>query len=182
MSFSFKGELFKIKFNERAWTEKVDEELQILVHQAAREWMRAVIIHVRVYTGFAKGSIAFATGSHGDLAQYLNVFVPIYPRYNGKPKFYKHSNNRKTEKSPESGGIYAHYNFSSSQHRYRFTFREEITYFLLNEFFGSTATGGYAWQSFPFGSRAFKKYLDLNVKSKIPRIKEFLTKEPVVIN
>lgn len=171
-SFSINGELYGLKIGTGKYTKALEDKLERLIKQAAKEWMRAVILRVPVLTGFAKGSIKFAGG---DLASFLNVSVPINP-ISKNTRYYRHSTGRRTEKTPEKGGLYSTYNFTSEQHRFRFNYRNNISYFLVNDFFGKgTHT---PWNSMIEGRRAFSKYIRENLIS-LPKILDSKIKVPI---
>lgn len=171
-----KYELYALKIDNERWTKAIDSALQTLIRQAARSWLRAMIIHVPVWTGFARGSIKFARGTNGNLGQFLNVAIPISP-IAISPKTYKHGDGRVVPKTPSRGGVFGNYTFTASQHRYRFNFRTDVVYFLINEFFGSKSSP-LAWHSFESGRKAFEQYIRDNILN-LPKVKDFLLKVPV---
>lgn len=163
----FYGRLFGIKINEGKYTKALDKDLQILVRKAAREWLKTVITRVPVWTGMAKGSIKFASGPGGNLAAYLNVSVPIDPVEHRKGK------------TPEIGGRFGRYNFTSSRHIYRFTFRSDVIHYIHNEFFARTDNANEQivapWQSLIFAELAYRSELRRGIAT-LPKVAKYIEK------
>lgn len=151
----------------------LDEQLQVLVRNAARAWLRALIIRVAVYTGFALGSVKFARGRGGELASFLNVSVPINPKHD-RPKWYYPPGGGRVPKTPDQGGRFAQFSFPVSQHRYRFRFRDDVVHFKLNEFFSSVSPTS-PWHAVKAAREAFKEHIRENVKT-LPKIKKYIIK------
>lgn len=171
----FQVELHKFKFDKKGFTASFDKQAQILVRQAARAWLRAVILEVRVWTGFALGSIKFARGPNGNLGQFLRVSIPISP-VSERPKYYYHSDGRRIPKTPERAGVLGKYNFPTAQRRYRFSFRSDVVHFLANEFFESVSQTS-PWHSMKAGREAFREYITAH-SSDLPHVNSFIVKSP----
>lgn len=171
----FKFEFSKITFDTGGFTKAFDEKAARLVRMAARAWLRALILQIPVWTGFALGSVKFAKGSGGNLGKYLNVAIPISPR-SRRPRFYYHRGGRRTPKTPERAGTYSEYNFPSGQWRYRFSFRSDVIHFILNEFYASVSPSS-PWLSMNAGRRAFLDYMKEHVKD-LPKVKDYVIKSP----
>lgn len=185
VKFSFRGQLHGIKFDEKSFTKKFDAAAKILVRQAARAWLRTVIVKVPAWTGFAQGSIKFAKGPNGDLAAFLRVAFPITPNpaarnKNGTPypKHYFTDKGTKILKTPENGGRFGHYNFPSAQMRYRFRYSNEVIHFEINEFYTDVSPKS-PWNSMAAASKAFQRYIKANAKN-LPHVNSFLVNGPVI--
>lgn len=162
------GRFFGIRVR-GSYTKKLDSALQALNRNAARAWVKAVILRVPVWTGMALGSVKFAQGSNGVLSRYLNVSIPINPREHRKGK------------SPERGGTWAFYRFTASRHIYRFTFRSDLVYYIHNEFFARTDPGASGqqiiapWHSLEAGEAAYRQAIRSGI-SKLPKVRDNLIK------
>lgn len=141
----------------------MDAALKILIREAAREWLRAVVLQVPVWSGQALGSIKFARGTNGNLSRYLNVSIPIVP-VKARPNKNQYSNPGK-------------YNFPTAQNRYRFSFRSDVIYYIHNEFFPRTDPGAGGqqieapWHSLEAGKEAFQAVIAA-AKKKLPRLQK----------
>lgn len=60
----------KFKLDAKRLTQKFEEAVRLSAEAAAREWLRAVIPHVPVATGMARGSLL-------PLGRYLRMYIPI---------------------------------------------------------------------------------------------------------
>lgn len=166
------GKFSKIKMDGQ-WTQRVNDGLQIMMRQAARAWLRAIILYVPVWTGFAKGSIKFASGPQGFLGAALNVAIPINPSHT-RPKWYYHPGRKtRVRKIPQNGGRFSRYNFSVARKVYYFSFRSDVAHFIINDFYGSHATGA-AWGASEKGKRAFEEYIVLNFNRVMTDVGSFL--------
>jgi hypothetical protein len=169
----FSGQLQGLKLAKGKFTKVLDRQLQVLVRLAAREWLRAVIIKVPVYTGFALGSVKNAEGEKGNLARFLNVAVPIVP-VNKRLHFYYHPGRKRIVKNEDTGAYFSKYAFVNFNKVYRFRFQSDIIYYMINDFFGSDFTG--PWNSMDAGKTAFFEYLDANKVRMLPKVSDYLVK------
>lgn len=175
---SLRGEVNGIKFLKGKWSKATDEKLQTLLHEAAKEWLRAVLTTIPIWRGFARGAVKFAKGPNGDLAGYLRVAIPISVTQNS-PKRYYHSDGRKVPKVPERAGVFSQYSFSNTQHRYRFTFKTDVVYFALNDFYERWQHPTTPWNFHLTAQARFVNYLEANIKKSIPKISEFTVQAPL---
>jgi hypothetical protein len=162
----------KIKGN---FTSVLDEKLQVILRKAARAYIRALITQVPVWTGMALGSVKFARGPGGFLAQYLNIAIPIVPHPKAKVRSYKNA---------AAGGRLGSYDFTSSRHIYRFKLRSDVVHYILNEFFarppGVNEQIVAPWQSQEHGLRAFQDTVTSEL-AKLPKVLDFaFNEEPIV--
>lgn len=162
MSFKIKVKI--IKFNERGYSNALQAAIDNVIKDAAREWLREVILHVPVYTGMAKASLL-------PLGRFLNVAIPINPIATRKYG------------DVATGELMGFFDFESdTQSRVsRFIFKTDVAHYLINEFtdgLGSPPlTHPTPWHSFAAGKSAFQKYLRANLKKQVPRVSQYLTRE-----
>ncbi len=156
----FYGRLVHFRLNQAKYNKTLDQAATRLVRQAARAWLRAMILQVPVWSGMARGSIKFASGPGGVLSRYLNVEVPINPIKATR------------KKNQLTGAPYGRYNFITSRHTYRFKFRSDVPHFILNEFFARTDAGAGGqqiiapWNSLEAGAAAFRA----TIRAGIPKL------------
>jgi hypothetical protein len=166
------GKIFKI-VPDGNYNKRLDDSFNILIRGAARAWLRAIITKIPIWTGFALGSVKFARGKNGFLAQYLNVAIPISTpqKY---PKFYYHpSRVNRIRKIPENASKFGQYNFSAQRKIFQFFFRSDVVHFIINDFYGSRVTG--PWHSMEFAQLAFEEYIKRNFARVINQAGSFTT-------
>lgn len=176
--FSFRGSLHGLKLDSGSFSKTFEAQVQVLIRNATREWLRAVVLRVRVWTGFSLGSVVFAQGQSGiGLARFLHMAVPVVPLHT-TPKWYYPGFRGKVPKTPAQGAIFGEYNFPSSQHRYRFRYTNNVIQFGIGEFYGTPQSGG-PWDSMRAGGDAFNAYLKENIH-RLPQVKASVVKSNVV--
>lgn len=155
---------FKLDGN---WTIRLNRDVERLMRKAAEEWLRAVILHVPVWSGMARGSLKFAQGHGGFLAQYLRVAIDVTPV--------------KETKSKNQFSGHGEYSFSTNGHIYSFNFNSDVAHYHWNEFYARTDPGAAKqqieapWTSFQYGQNAWRRYIRHEVKSKrFFKIKNFM--------
>lgn len=168
-----RGSLHGLKIDHGKFTKALDTAAKRLTLEAARQFVRAMIRLVPVWTGMAMGSIKFARGTNGNLGRYLNVAIPI------SPKAYRKN------KNPEIGGAMGRYNFTAQRHIYTFLFRSDVPHFFMNNFFERTDPGAKnqqiqaPWGALEAGQDAYRNHVRANI-GKLPKVGKFI--EKVVIN
>jgi hypothetical protein len=166
-----KIKLVYLKLDKGAFTKTFTEAMETQNRQAARAWLRAVLIKVPVWTGEAKGSLR-------PLGQFLKVAVPIGPI----------STTREAKRAISEGHTVAagegqgHFQFKNEDgKRFVFIFKTDVVHYLINEFYNVkppiNLIQPVPWFSLRAGKAAYKQYLNDNLKQKIPKIKSFLTSE-----
>ncbi len=156
MSVRFKGQLSGLRVN-GTFTKRLDRDLQRLIRQAARAWLREIITRIPIWSGETLGSIKFAQGTDGNLARFLNVSIPInapYPRPN---------------KNEQTGGTQGQYNFSYARNVYSFFFRSDVVQFILNEFTVANSPTS-PWDSLIYAQIAFENYIAENLDRFKPKL------------
>lgn len=175
--FKMTAKIVQIKLDPVKWSKAVDTSLQTLVRNAAREWLRAMVIAVPVYSGFALGSVKNAQGPGGNLSRFLNVSVPIAPVKNA-PKWYYHHGpgSNRIPKTADNAGQFAWYNFTSGNHVYRFFFRSDVFHLVINAFFNRSPVAGSAKQALKYSAKAYGHYINNNLLTRAPKVKSFMQK------
>jgi hypothetical protein len=159
----FKVNLKILKFNKKGYTEALQKAIDVQVRQAAREWLRAVIHEVPVYSGQARASLL-------PLSRYLRVALPIEPTEAGQKRY---------PGGITKGSVQGQFDFSSEGYVSRFSFSTTVPHFLINEF--NVGLGQpplihpTPWKSMEYGKIAFQAYLRENLKKKLPRIGKYVT-------
>lgn len=177
--FRFQASLHSFKFDEDRFTKAFEKAALILIKKAAREWIKAVIIRIGTWTGFAKGSIKFARGPFGDLGSFLRVSIPInknkeYIR-TGRPRFYYGNGDIKVPKTPERGGIRGRYNFTQSQGRHRFFYRSDTVHMVANVFYKNAEIPSTSKEAMRAGAKAFRAYIRAHA-GDLPRVRDYIGK------
>jgi len=166
--FQFVGKFEKLELRGARFNEAFTKALEVQMRQASREFLRAVIVRVPVYTGMARGSLV-------PLGRFLRVAVPINPDPGAK----KHPN-----KNPAAGAAASSFKFTNEGgFNPRLRLDIGVLHFELNEFRPSTLPLRHPtpWHSFEAGREAFKAYLRENLTKKVPRVKKFITRTRVTI-
>lgn len=186
----FKSKLLGFKLNGAAWSKQFQRDMERLTRQAAREWVRAVIMQIPVWTGMALGSVKFARGSNGSLAQFLHVAVPINPVNSTGKTFLSPTSGKRVHldktKTPDAGGQMADYKFVFTKKTFSFQFKSTVPHFMHNEFFERTDPGAAGqqieapWNSLEKGRAAYLNYLRNEIRaSRFARITKFISRVSV---
>jgi len=159
----FEAKIKLIKIDRRGYTEALGKAVDVQIRQAARAWLREVMIHIPVYSGMAKGSLL-------PLGRFLNVAIPIQPV--AKRKY----------GDVAAGDALGSFKFERDDNFvWTFSFSTEVPHFLINEFnvgLGSPPLRHPTpWNSFAAGKVAWTQYLTTELSRKIPKISEWITLE-----
>lgn len=154
-------------FDKNAFLKHTEAAATSSVYQSAREWVKAVIINVPVWTGQALGSVKYAKGRAGPssglfLGEYLKVAIPINPGH-----FRENKNSR-------TGGLQGRYTFSQSKGEYRFTYQTDIVYYIIQDFFNIGISPTAPWESMLSGVRAFESKLVEEMEDRLPTVDQYL--------
>lgn len=169
------GVLHKFHFNQGGWTKKLEQQGFALMKEGMREWVRAVIVHVPVWSGMARGSVKLAKGRAGPgtglfLHQFLRVVIPINPV----------ADSWRRSKNPEAGGRQARWTLTHSKGQFRFTYNNDVVHYIINEFYdGPPPSFTRPWHSFEAGRAAFETYLNANKDKLYPKVSDFTVKTNV---
>ena len=167
MSIGTKAIIRGFKFNMGGFLQSTDTAAKSSVLSAAREWLKAVIQMVPVWTGQALGSVKYAKGRSGTsaglfLGEYLKVQIPINPLH------------FRPNKNPRTGGLQGRYTFSSSRHQYRFTYQTNVIYYVIQDFFNIGVSPSAPWNSMQYGREAFIRSIREEMKIRLPRVNSFI--------
>lgn len=130
------------------------------VRQAAREWLRAVIPLVPVWTGTARGTLQ-------PLGRFLRIAVPISPVAVRKGM------------GPDVGASMTRpYYFNRVGDRFYFRFNTDVAHFIQNEFYNAPnppfrLRHPTPWNAVEAGNRAFEAYLRTTLPQRIPKLRDY---------
>ena len=159
------------------FTKTTDGIMEIQMRQAAREWLRAVIVKVPVWTGMSRGSLK-------PLGAFLRVKVPISPVASRKGM------------GIAAGEKKSSFEFTKENGRYIFRFEENVAHYTVNEYYNANVSspevanpdkgkiGGTGlnlknpgpYGSFKAGGKAWQRYIDANLADKLPKVADFVTR------
>jgi len=168
MPFTIKMRYSKLGIDTGRFTQTLDTNMKEQIRQAAREWLRAVILLVPVWTGTSKASLQ-------PLGAYLKVAVPVSPVVNRKGF------------GLSQGRANQEFSFSREGNIWSFEFKEEVAHYLVNEYFNVNASGKFhlktpgPYRSFAAGEKAFTKYIDTYLLQRVPNLKDFILEEEITI-
>lgn len=160
----FVMELMDLKFDVKGFRKTVDAALQTQLRMAAREWLRAVIPRVPVYTGMSRGTLQ-------PLGQFLRVAVPISP-VASRPGY-----------SIEGGAAASSFSFTKEGAYYYFTWNNEVLQYQINEFHRVPLPLRHPtpWRSLDAGRRAFDAYVKNTIPKRIPRVNDFIRADSIIV-
>jgi hypothetical protein len=155
-----RAQFLDLKYDMAAHRKTLDAALQVQMRQAARAWLREVILHVPVWTGMAKSSLK-------PLGRFLRVAIPITPHPRAVPT--KHKNMALGEQQQEFG-------FENSGALYSFSWTTDVLHYQLNEFHTSSLPLIHPtpWRSTHFGALAFQRYVADILPKRIPNAADFI--------
>lgn len=164
--FRVKGFFTTLTLNPQRYTKTLDGIMDVQLRQAARLWLRAVILKVPVWTGTSMGSLK-------PLGAFLRVAIPISPVA------------KRSGMGPEVGASKSTFTFGKQGTKYIFEFNEGVLHYTINEFFNVSPpihlkTPG-PYDSFKAGNEAFQAYIANELPKRLPRIEEVLTTQRVEI-
>ena len=147
-----------LKYDIEGHKKKVHEALQVQMRQAAREWLRAAIPLVPVYSGMARASLRpRARGTPGGRAD--RSPGPAH----GPPQ-------------PRPRREQQRFSFTDDGVRYYFQWTTDVLHYQLNEYYTSRLklTHPTPWESTEAGNVAFRKYAYSIAPKRLPAIKNYL--------
>lgn len=167
MGIGFKARIRGFKFDKGGFIGATERAAKSAVYSAAKEWLRAVIVRVPIWSGQALGSVKYAVGRSGNssglfLGEYLKQQIPIQAYH------------WKANKNPQTGGVQGRYTFSQSRHQYRFTFQTDVIYYVIQDFFNIKVSPRAPWGSMDAGAAAFNAAIGAEMASRLPRVNDFL--------
>lgn len=180
-----------LKINKQKFTVKLKEHLQVHIRLAAREFLKAAIPKIPVWTGFSAGSL-------GHLASFAGYTYSVNPITTGGRSFtfsrrgsrfrsqtlkqrhyYYHPGGGKVLKTPTAGGRFATPTTAIvkiSNNQITFNYNVTISYFNVSDIRKSISPRS-PWRSFEAGRKSFFDHL-LKVTTKtMPNPMQFIEKE-----
>ncbi len=122
-----------------------------------------------------------ARGSLRPLGQFLRVQIPINPDTSNRHVAYAMAHGH----TAEAGEAQGHFQFKTEPKlRIIFEFNSEVIHYLINEFYDPRPAihlihEPVPWDSLRVGKAAYKKYMEENLKDKIPKLKSYIIRETV---
>lgn len=164
----------QIKFDAPKFGKTLEQKMERFHRNAAREWVRAVVKSIPVWSGFALGSVKFAEGMGGNLSRYLNIAIPITPVPKA-PRWYYHDwKDKRIQKIAINAGRFASFNFSSTNHVFRFRFRSDVIHLIINDNYSSFSPTS-PWFAMERANRAYKNFVNKHIQEVFPSLKQFVT-------
>jgi hypothetical protein len=159
-----KGFLAHLTLDPQRYTKTLDKYMEVQMRQAAREWLRAVIQKVPVWTGMSRGSLK-------PLGAFLRVAIPISP-----VEFRKGM-------GPEAGARRSTFFFGRKNTKYKFYFNENVLHYTMNEFFNVNPPIHLIhpgqWHSFEAGEDAFEAYVKDVLPGRLPKFEDVIFKKVI---
>jgi len=148
------------------YTKTLDQTMDVQMRQAARAWLRAVILKVPVWTGMSRGSFK-------PLGAFLRVAIPISPVAT------------RSGMGPDAGASLSSFSFGKEGTKYIFEFEDNVPHYAINEFYNvrppiNLITPG-PYGSFKAGQDAWDQYVTQVMPSKFPRPEEFIRQRRIQI-
>lgn len=168
MPIKFRGRLSFPKLDVTKYTEALEEAVETQIRQGAREWLRAVIPKVPVWTGTAKGSLQ-------PLGRFLKVAIPISPVA------------RRQGRGPAAGASQGSFKFQRVGRRFIFSAETTVDHFIQNNFYEAPSPPFHLkeptpWKAFEAGDEAFIRYIKANLVKRVPKLKDFIRYKTLVIH
>lgn len=168
----FKSTFKKLDINLIGAKKGLNDAIAEEVKQGMRAFLEAAIPKVPVYSGQARGTLR-------PLGRYLNVLIPISPT---KAARKKHPGN-----TPRKGEDESLFEFKNEGFNHSVELKITLFYFIVNDFHGANFEGSEnliqatPWGALEAGRKAFVAYLKQNLKKKIPRINQYVTRTPITV-
>ena len=153
----FKGRVSFPRLDVESYTEAMEEVVRTQMRQAAREWLRAVIPRVPVWTGTSRGTLQ-------PLGRFLKVAVPVAP-VAVRPGM-----------GPGVGAAKSHFSFPEREHRFYFQWNASVFHFVRNEFYQAPnppfrLRHPTPWNAIVAGNAAFERYVRDVMPDRLRRVK-----------
>jgi hypothetical protein len=158
------GVFNKLSIDPGRFTKTLDKTMEVQLRQAARAWLRAVVLKVPVWTGTARGTLR-------PLGQFLRVSIPISPV------------KRKRGFGPDIGAQRSAFSFNKTATTYSFEFDQQLAYYAVNDFYhvNLPLINPTPWGSFRAGEAAFNKYVQTVLPERLPRVEDLIVKTEIKI-
>lgn len=153
-----------MKFKDREFRVTLDRVLGQIIREAAREWLRAVLVSVParggfpVLTGAAKSTLA-------PLGRLLRVAVPVSPVSGEKDR-------RGLGESSQQFKIVDDKIHGNKRYEYSFEWSTDLLHYYINEFYGVIP---YApWNTTGAGEAAFVSFVEEALNRRVPNIADYI--------
>ena len=164
--FEINGTFQALKVETLKYNKSLDKAMQTQIRQAARAWLRAVILKVPVWTGTSRGTLK-------PLGAFLKVAVPINPVVT------------RPDMGPSVGAGQSEFSFLRKDNTWIFEFDLELVHYVINEYYDVSnyihlRTPG-PYDSLQAGQAAFQAYIEDNLLERTPNLDTFITSNARVV-
>jgi hypothetical protein len=143
-----------IKFDDEQFIRDMEDALKIILEESAREWLRAVVHKVPIWSGEAVASLL-------PLAGYLDEEIEIHPVLDAP------------EGGIERGIKQSRYKFEFTGGKMSFIFDELVPHYLINDFNRGLGQPPLIhptpWRSLEAGREAFNRHFKQTIKDAFPK-------------
>lgn len=166
MPIQLKGVFTELYLDVGRYTKTLDKTMNVQMRQAARAWLRAVIVNVPVWTGMSRGS-------YMPLGAFLRVKIPIVPSTS------PHAQSAiRQGRTAQAGADASDFKFDKNGTKYRFEFDMGVPSYAINEYFNvkppiNLITPG-PWHSFRAGEQAWEDYVRNEMPKRFPRVEQVI--------
>ena len=163
-----------------------DAFLRAQLRQAARAWLRAVLVRVPQYTGTARGTFK-------PLGQFLHVTIPpgkIYAKDRRRLGQHLAKGSKSVQGSTyqigPSSNDYAEFSFDYGPREYKFIFTQNLPWAIWNDIYPApawiTLPSNPPWHAIQAGNAAFKNYLRVEMPKRVlyKQIKDMILRFKIV--
>ncbi len=157
------GKIAVIDFDEVDYTKTLDRIMGQIIREAARQWLRTVLISVParggfpVLTGAAKSTLA-------PLGRILRVAVPVKP--------VARDGRRVIIDRREEGESSQEFEIEDKWPDYTFRWSTDLLHYYINEFYGVIPHA--PWGSVEYGERAFLAYTEEALNRRLPNVADYI--------
>lgn len=146
----------------KRYTKTLDRIMGQIIREAAREWLRAILVSVPSRGGFPVETGA-AKSTLQPLGRFLRVAVPINPT--------KRANDH------EHRWGAGQFEITSKNFEYEFRWSTDLLHYYLNEFFSISTVASSPWNTLEAGEAAFLTYVEDAIERRLPDIEIEVTTE-----
>ncbi|RLF64634.1 MAG: hypothetical protein DRN30_05230 [Thermoplasmata archaeon] len=168
----FTGVLVSPHIDDKGYKKELDTEMQLLLRDAAKEFVRATLTKIPVQTGMAASTLK-------PLGRHLGMLLKVSA--NRPPRKVKNPSAKNYNKSAARGEAFQRFEFFETHFRYTFVFSTTLYHYYLNELLSIQNVASSPWGSLKVGSEAFFTYVNDNYKKYIPSLKPFISTRKIRI-
>lgn len=154
---NFESSLLILNLDVKKYTKTLDRVMGQIIREAAREWLRAILVSVPSRGGFPVETGA-AKSTLQPLGRFLRVAVPISPTKPVRANDYEHR-----------WGA-SDFSITSKNFEYEFSWSTDLLHYYLNEFFSISTVASSPWHSLEAGEAAFLSYVEEALERRLPNI------------